>query len=228
MQAVLRAGIVSFVAVLGLLPQAPAQEGASKEPPWKETQGLPPRAAPTDYQAHAQVGAVTIAADFVGHFVPTATGTPLTTEDYITVECGIFAEPGAKLRISPLQFALRVNGKKGAQESVPYGLVVKNVKDPDYEPPELKDKEKPSKGGISTGGGGGGDQSNLPPVIHIPIEIQRKLADRVLRASLAEGERALPQAGLLYFAYHGAAKGIHSVELIYEGPAGKATLALQP
>jgi len=204
-----------------------SQEPAKDTPAWKETQGLPPRAAPNDYQAQAKVGPVTIAADFVGHFVPTATGTPLTTEDYITAECAIFGEAGAKLQLSPSQFSLRVNGKKGALESVPYGLVVKNVKDPDYEPPELKDKEKPSKGGISSGGGGE-QPSNLPPVIHIPIEIQRALADRVLRASMAEGERPLPQAGLLYFAYHGAAKGIHSVELIYEGAAGKATLTLQP
>lgn len=223
MQAVvLQAGALSILAVLCLCAQEPA-----KEPPWKETQGLPPRATANDYQSHMQVGKIAIGAEFVGHFVPTATGTPLTTDEYVTVEAGLFGEAGAKLQLSPTQFSLRVNGKKAALESVPFLLVTKNVKDPEYQPPELKQK-KESKGGISSGGGGGGDQSNLPPVIHIPLEIQRALADRVLRASMAEGERTLPQAGLLYFAYRGAAKGIHSVELIYDGPAGQGTVALQP
>ena len=209
--------------------QQAASDNAGKEPPpWKETQGLPPRATPGDYQGHAQAGKITIAADFVGHFVPAGTGDPLTTEDYITVEVALFGEAGAKLQLSPLQFSLRVNGKKNTLESVPFLIVTKNVKDPDYDPPELK-KQKESKGGISTGGGGGGqDQGNLPPVIHIPIELQRAMADKVKRATLAEGERTLPQDGLLYFAYHGAAKGIHSVELIYDGAAGKATLTLHP
>ena len=54
------------------------------------------------------------------------------------------------------------------------------------------------------------------------------MAQRVQKATLPEGDRALPQAGLIYFQYRGEAKGIHSVELIYDGPAGKATLALQP
>ena len=50
---------------------------------------------------------------------------------------------------------------------------------------------------------------------------------RVTKESLPEGERLLPQAGLIFFAYRGKAQGIHSVELIYEGPTGKTTLNLQ-
>jgi len=33
---------------------------------------------------------------------------------------------------------------------------------------------------------------------------------------------------LLFFEYRGKVQGIHSMELIYAGAAGKATLALQP
>jgi hypothetical protein len=54
------------------------------------------------------------------------------------------------------------------------------------------------------------------------------MAQRVQKATLPEGDRTLPVAGLIYFQYRGGAKGIHSVELIYDGAAGKATLALQP
>jgi hypothetical protein len=78
---------------------------------------------------------------------------------------------------------------------------------------------------------GGNDQSNSnepPPPVKIPIELQRAMAQRVQKAALPEGDRTLPQAGLIFFEYHGGDKGIHSVELIYSGPAGKVTLALQP
>jgi hypothetical protein len=34
-------------------------------------------------------------------------------------------------------------------------------------------------------------------------------------------------AGLIYFSYGGNTKGIHSIELIYSGAAGKASLTLQ-
>jgi hypothetical protein len=54
------------------------------------------------------------------------------------------------------------------------------------------------------------------------------MAQRVQKATLPEGDRPLPQAGLVFFPYRGGAKGIHSVELTYDGPAGKVTLALQP
>ena len=37
-----------------------------------------------------------------------------------------------------------------------------------------------------------------------------------------------PQAGLLFFRYTGKASGIHSIELMYSGPSGKASLDLRP
>ncbi len=79
--------------------------------------------------------------------------------------------------------------------------------------------------------GGNGDQADPnapPPPVKIPIEVQRAMAQRVQKATLPEGDRTLPVAGLIYFQYRGKTQGIHSVELIYDGPAGKATLALQP
>jgi hypothetical protein len=191
-----------------------------------ESKGLPPRATPADYQAHVQAGAVTIAAEFTRHSVPTAQG-PLSTEDFVVVEMALFGPPDARLKISANDFSLRINGKKAPLSSLPYGMILSSVKDPEWVPPEPP-KSK-SKGGLSTGGEGGQGESNEPPPpVKIPIEVQRAMAQRVQKATLPEGDRTLPQAGLIYFQYRGAAKGIHSVELIYDGPAGKATLALQP
>jgi hypothetical protein len=45
---------------------------------------------------------------------------------------------------------------------------------------------------------------------------------------MQEGDRPLPQAGLLFFLYHGKVENIRSLELIYSGAAGNATLTLQP
>jgi hypothetical protein len=54
------------------------------------------------------------------------------------------------------------------------------------------------------------------------------MAQRTQKAALPLGDRALPQAGLIFFQYRGKAKSIQSVELIYSGSAGKATLKLLP
>jgi hypothetical protein len=101
-------------------------------------------------------------------------------------------------------------------------LVVKSLKDPTWEPPGSEPSQK-SK--TSLGGGGGQDAGAPPPPVHVPIELQRAMAKRTQKASLPEGDRALPQAGLLFFEYHGK---VRSAELLYSGPAGKATLTLQP
>jgi hypothetical protein len=191
-----------------------------------ESKGLPPRATPADYQTQTKAGTVTIAAEFAGHAVPTPQG-PLTTEDFVVVEMGLFGAPDARMKISAADFSLRINGKKAALSSLPYGMVLSSVKDPEWEPPEQAAK----KSKTSLGGGGNGDQADPnapPPPVKIPIEVQRAMAQRVQKATLPEGDRTLPVAGLIYFQYRGAAKGVHSVELIYDGAAGKATLALQP
>ncbi len=193
-----------------------------------EVKGLPPRAAPSDYSAHAQVGAVTIAADFTAHAVNTQDGL-LTTPDYVVVEAGVFGPPDAKLMLSMGDFSLRINGKKAVLPQEPYELVAKSIKDPDYEAPASNSASKT----IITGAGkeqAPGVDPNAPPpaLIPVPFEIKRGWQLRVKRDSLPIGDRTLPQAGLLFFTYSSPAKGIRSVDLIYSGPAGKATLSLNP
>jgi hypothetical protein len=192
----------------------------------QSTPGMPPRATPADYQAHAQAGTVTIAAEFTGHSIPTLQGA-LSTEDYVAIETGLFGSPGARLRLAASDFSLRINGKKTPLPGQPYGLVVGSVKDPEWEPPTpAAPKSKTSLGG--GGKGEPGESNGPPPPVQIPIGEQRAMAQRVQKASLPEGDRALPQAGLIFFQYRGKTQSIRSIELIYAGPAGKATLKLQP
>jgi hypothetical protein len=191
-----------------------------------EAKGMPPRATPADYQTQAPAGTVTVAAEFRGHSVPTLERT-LSTEDYVVIETGLFGLPGSRIKVSSNDFSLRINGKKTPLPSQPYGLVVGSVKDPEWEPPvPVAPKSK-----TSLGGGGKGEQGepNAPPApVQIPIGVQRAMAQQVQRASLPEGDRVLPLAGLIFFQYRGKTQGIHSIELIYAGPAGKATLKLEP
>ncbi len=182
--------------------------------------GLPPRATAGDYQARIQAGKTTIVGEFMGHAVPTLEGGPYTTEDFVMVETGFFGPAGARLDISYQNFSLRINGKKPIPAE-PYLSVFKSLKDPDWDDPNSKDASKTQ---FNTGGG---NTSDPPRLIHMPIERQRTMQARVVKVSLGEGEHPLPQAGILYFEYHGDAKSIHSLELIYAGPAGKSTLAMQ-
>ncbi|WP_321477663.1 hypothetical protein [uncultured Paludibaculum sp.] len=207
------------VTVFGAVSQPPS-EPAEPKYVLKDAEPIPPRAAPTDYQAQGKAGKVTIAADFTGHSMPGPTGL-MTSEDYVAVEVGLYGAAGETLSISVDNFSLRINGKKNPYPSQPYGLLVKSLKDPDYEQP----KKQESKSSI----GGGGQPGEAPPpttTVKLPIEVVRSLQQRIQKASLSEGERPLPQAGLLYFEYRGKAEKIKSLELIYDGPAGKATIPL--
>ena len=199
--------------------QAPASQPA-RETPASEFRGLPARAAATEYQAQGKAGAINIGAEFDGHSVPTAEGA-YTTDDFVVVEVGMFGAPGARATLSTGDFSLRINGRKNLLPNQPYELVFKSLKDPEWGPP-TKEKSKTSVGG-------GADGSDAPPApVHMPMELRHAMEQRVQKAVLLEGDRALPQAGLLFFDYRGKAQGIHSVELIYNGPAGNVTIPLHP
>jgi len=206
-----------FTAALCLRAQSPVPSDAA--------QGLPPRATPADYQIQGKAGTVTIAAEFDSHSVPLAEGV-LTTNEFVVVEAAFFGPSGARLTLSPGNFSLRINGKKAPSPAQPAGLVLKTVKDPAYEPPTNSQLGKTT---MNTGGGGGrgggGQDDGPPPPPKVPIEVQLSMEKRTKKASMPEGDRPLPQAGLLFFEFGGKAR---SVELIYDGPAGKATLNLQP
>ena len=219
--AFLRTGILiaDVLIVTGLCAQKPDEQARDAQA--KEALGMPARTAPTEYQAHAQAGTISIGAEFMGHSVPTPQAI-YSSEEYVIVETGLFGPPDARLLLSAQDFSLRINGKKTALSTQHYELAFHTLKDPEWEPPAV---EK-SKTSLNTGGGGQNDAPPAPP--KMPLELRRAMELRVQKAALPEGERVLPQAGLIFFEYRGKAQNIKSVELIYDGPAGKATLTLQP
>ena len=191
---------------------APAQESPAH--------GIPPRAAPSEYQTHAQAGNVTIAAEFAGHSIPTPDGT-LKSEDIVVVEAAVFGASGAHLKLSIEDFSLKINDKKAPVPAEQYGLVYASLKDPELEP--TKSSQNKPKTSL-----GGGQEDSTPTPPKIPIEVRHAMQQKVEKAALPEGDRELPVDGLLFFKYRGKAEGIRYVELIYNGPAGKASIPLQP
>ena len=53
------------------------------------------------------------------------------------------------------------------------------------------------------------------------------MQQRVQKAALPEGDRLLPQAGILFFQTRKETKKMQSVELLYDGPAGKTKVVFQ-
>jgi len=207
---------------------AAGQNPPAKDAPVNETKGIPPRVAPGDYQAHAAAGTVTVAAEFVGHAVPIPDGPIYNTEDYVTVEAALYGPSGARLKISSGDFSLRIYAKKTKPiPNEPFGAVLSSLKDPEWEDANaLEEKaKKESTTGINTGGK---QQADPPAPVHMPIPLRHAMQQRVEKVALPEGDRALPQAGLIFFPYRGKTEKIRSIELIYAGPAGTATLTLQP
>ena len=185
--------------------------------------GMPPRAAPSDYQAQGQVGAVAIGAEFMGHSLPTPEAT-YDSDEYVVVEVGLFGPPQATAKLATSDFSLRVNGNKKVLPNQPFELVFRSLKDPAWEPPKSEDKSKSS---FSTNGGGNsGDPPPLPP--KMPLELRRAMEQHVQHSAMLEGDRRLPQAGLVFFEYRGKTKNITSLELIYSGAAGNTTISLHP
>jgi len=218
--------IIPALCLYGLC--AAGQSTQSKDTQVSETKGIPPRATPADYQAQAPAGTVTVAAEFLGHSIPTPDGKTFTTDDYVAIETGLFGPPEARLTISVDEFSLRINEKKAPLPSQRFGMVFRSLKDPEWEDNAAVEAKAAKAKSTSINTGGQGGQNEPPAPVHMPIELQRAMQQRVQKTALPEGDRALPQAGLIFFPYRGKVAGIHSIELTYTGPAGTATLTLQP
>jgi len=189
-----------------------------------ETGGTPPRSGPADYQARAQAGKYTIAADFTGHTINTLTSN-FTNAEYVVVEVAAYGPAGERLTISLDDFSLRLNGNKKVIGTQPFSFLLPELRDPEWEanipqPDEKKGKKKQQTSEDLT--------APPPPPPVYPIEIRREMAERLRKLQLPLGERALPQSGLIFFQYGGRPEKLKSIELLYKGAASGATLSFRP
>lgn len=199
-------------------------------------QGVGARATPNDYQNSAKAGNITIAADFDAHSVPTAEAV-FSSEDFVVFDVGFFGPAGAHLVMKPEDFTMQIlkGKKKVSYPAQPYALVFHSLKDPEWEQQIAVEKATQKTtvgsgsgggGGLGSGGIGAGDPP--PPTPRMPIGTERKMEQRVQKAAMPEGDRPLPQGGLIFFQYHGKPAGMTGLELVYSGAAGKVSIPLQP
>lgn len=198
-------------------------------------QGAPPKTQAGDYPVHVQLDSVTLAAEYLVHSIPTAKGT-LVANDFLVVEAAFFGPALSRLKMCPDHFTLRINGKGSPLMTQSAGMVADSIKYPGIRPHlETTGSVTGADGGTVSVGprpptsrfpGDGNDRQRTPSVTEKHDE--DALEYRVQSASLPEGEHPLPRAGLLYFAYSGKTKNIRSLELLYDGPMGKARLKLLP
>lgn len=193
-----------------------------------------PKTKPADYPVHVQMDSVILAAEYLVHSLPTERGT-LFAKDYLVVEAAFFGPRLSRLKLSPDQFTLRINGRGTPLTTQLPGLVASSIQFPNSD-----------GGGFSAGGSigvgdgtvavgprsapsqfpGDGNDRTSQPTLTVQKEQEDKVEYRVQNASLPEGEQSLPRSGLLYFSWHGKTKNIRSLELFYDGPMGKSVLKL--
>jgi hypothetical protein len=222
---------VKILAIVGAISQVSAQ-------------GLPPRASPLDYPAHAALDKnFTLAAENLLHTLPTANGS-LVANDYLVIEAAAFGPVKERIDLAAGNFTLVITMGKNTStvHADSSGSVAASIKFSDW-------TQRP---GASLSGGVGdtgatigtqtpaghfpGDPSVRPPYPspvppqENPAGIEREPAvpidERIQRASLPEGNSVAPVAGLLFFPFRGKTKSIKSLELVYDGPAGHVKLKL--
>jgi hypothetical protein len=200
-------------------------------------QGTPPKTKPADYPVHIELGTVTLAAEYLVHTVPTLKGN-LVASDYLVVEAAFFGPSFSRLKMSPDDFTLRINGKGEPLATELPGMVARSIQYPGARSHlEAAASVGIGDGTVSVGPSAPpsqfpGDGNDRTPTGQGPtiktVEDEASIEVRVQNATLPEGENSLPRSGLLYFYFRGKIKNIHALELFYEGTMGKATLKLLP
>jgi hypothetical protein len=206
-------------------------------------QGTPPKAKVSEYPVHASLdNGITLGAEYLVHAIPTSTGSQFTT-DYLVVEVAFFSSRLTPVNLSSEHFLLRVNGQRVPLMTQSAGIVAASIKYPDWtdkarlvgtagvgnaqvifgqpQPVErfpgdpnarpLPTRPRAPEPENPTG------EATAPP---IPIE------EQIERASLPTGDHVLPVSGVIFFPFRGKIKSLRSLELLYDGPAGKITLKL--
>jgi hypothetical protein len=207
-------------------------------------QGTPPKTSPSDYSAHAALdNGFSIAADYLVRSLPTPGGT-LVADDYLVVDAMFFGPLQPALKMSAGHFLLRINGQKVPLTNQSTGMVAASIKDPNWAPKpgvtviagsDNRDVVYGPRSPVESFPGdptvGHPQQPRVPdPETSAGLEKEPEMPieERLVRSAMPETERVAPAGGLLFFSYRGKTKSIKSVELIYEGPSGKATLTLLP
>lgn len=203
-------------------------------------QGTEPKPKAEDYAAHVKVGGMTIAAENMGHAV-NAPQRSLVAGDFIVVEVAVYAEDNRPVAVHAAEFSLKVNGRKPLLTQSP-GMVSSSIRYPNWEQrPTLVGTVGVGDGQVTVGAPPtvarfpGDPNARRQPIPRAPDPEDRSGVDKpspmpveevIQRCALPEGDVHPPVSGYLFFAFKGKLKSIRTMELVYEGPAGAASLSL--
>ncbi len=203
------------------------------------SQPMEPKASADAYPVHAQLADFAIGADFLVHTIPGERG-GVFAGDFLVIEAAFFGPKESRAAIRAEHFRLRINGSKAPLSPQSASAVAASVKNTDWDGTRsltvdgaYNDKQviySPRPTARFPGDDRGGRTVDPPSGQPQPPERSTgpKLTvdERIDKAALLEGKLELPRAGLLYFYFKGKTKSIKSLELLYEGPLGTATLKL--
>jgi len=195
---------------------------------------------PADFPVHAPLDrGFIIAADDLVHSIPTPAGT-IVANNYLVIEVAFFGPPKSTIRLDAGNFTLRINHSKNALTPDSPGFVANSIQYPDWtQKPGLSASAgngdimvgprtpgphfpgDPSGGGQPIPGQNPSHDPNAPDKV-APDPIN----ERIQSVSLESARPTVPTSGLIFFQFLGNPKKIKSLELIYDGPAGKALLKL--
>jgi hypothetical protein len=203
-------------------------------------QPLTPKSSADLYPSHTTFGKYSLGADYLVHTIPSPPG-GLFAADYLVIETALF---GPNFQIAHLRsehFRLRINGTKTPLPPQSPGTVAASLKYSNYEN---------QRSVVLSGGVGNADVIYGPrptarfpgdPTVGRPVPqtvpepehpgTEEKappvpIEERIQLLSWPEGEDLPPVAGLLFFRFTGKTKSIKSLELLYDGPLGKAVIKL--
>jgi hypothetical protein len=203
--------------------------------------GVPTRAGVSEYPVHARAGGLEIGAEYLvrslfGH------GQMFNAGDYLVVEVALFPLRGETAAVSAGAFGLRINGKKRP-------ILAQN---PAFVAASLKYSDWAGERSFEARAGSGDREVRVagpPPAERFPGDRRVPVPRRVPRApeedrsglerrppaaahevavecALPEGPSRLPVAGYLYFPFKGKIRSLKSLELLYSGQEGEASLKL--
>ena len=196
------------------------------------SEGTRPKASAAQYPVQAESGNLAIGAEYMAHSFGSGEQMYLA-ENYLVVEVALFPPKGEGITADAGKFALRLNGKKTLVYAQNPPMVASNLNRRDWEAPRGVAAGL-GVGGVNIGLGnppgrdpvsGAPEGRRLPnppraPDAGVPgggEPRQREQPEELLiRTALPEDPHHGPVSGFLYFPYEGKARGLKSIDLLFQ------------
>lgn len=201
--------------------------------------GTEPKTAAQDYPVHAGNNSVAVGAEFFFRTVP-AEKESYFSGDYVVVEVALYPTLRRMIAVRQDHFRLKINGKELMYAQNP-GIVAAATEHPEWE----RQRGMVASAGVGDAGvifgqprrrprfpGDPSARSPLPPPngddsrTQVQADPLKTVGEAIRALALDDGDIDYPASGFLYFPWAKKTKEIKTVELIYDGPAGKFTLKL--